>query len=285
MSVFSDHEFAAWCGGLSLAALGGVIAFAYSWRSAALYRPVPGQVMQVRPNSNTSGKVRSLIADVRVPDAVGADSTVLIFPDSALGGVWAGRDLTLWRRPGSTKPPRMHRPGWPGRSLAVTGAALIGLAALFYARSVNSALHLTSHQQMKLFGVLFTIFAVGLAVVSLNGLGRTRRILRGPTADGRIIGLVRKERSTDDGRSVVTYTPIVAFTTADGLRVSGLTVTSSTRRRKWAGRKVKVRYVPGRPERFRMAKPSEAWSDLSTFVFSLPLIAVGVAGVVIGLRP
>lgn len=274
--------FAVWCGVLALVAVGGLAVFARGRRNALRARPVPGKVLRVAHRSNTSGKVQSVMAEVAVTDPLGKQAVILTFPDGDTGGVWAGRELTMWQRPDGRTPPRLQRPGRSTRSLPAAGAAL---AALAFIVDIHVAhIDQNSKAALKPFGIVFAASCAVVAAVNVARLFKTRRILRGTPVAGQVIGLVRHVTTNQDNTTSTTYRPIVSFTAADGRQVYGLTTTATSTRKKWTGRTVQIRHEPGRPENFRLAKPSESWAPTLNILFCAVLIAGGVVATIYGLR-
>lgn len=280
--------FVVWCGVLGAVLIVGLAAFAYGRRNALRARPVPGRVLRVSHRTNASGKVQSVLAEVAVPDPQGGkDTVILTFPDGETGGVWAGRELTLWQRPNKQTlgkqrpkkqtPPRLNRPGPSKRCLPAAG---LSFAALVFIVDIHVA-HISENTKAALvpFGVVFAASCAVPAAINLAQLLKTRRILRGTPAAGRIIGLVRHETTNQDNTTSTTYRPIVAFTTADGRQVLGLTTTATSTRKRWTGRDVQVRHRPDHPETFRLATPSESWAPAFNLLFSALLVAGGLVAV------
>lgn len=271
-----------WYGVLIVLVIGGLGYFAFGWRNGLRARPVSGRVVRVTHRSAAAGHVQSVMAEVAVTDPPGRATMVLTFPTGATGGVWEGRELTLWQRPDGGKPPRLLRPGRSLRGLILAGSAFTVLAGLVGLRITHTDPNTIA--ALKPAGVVVAAASAVVAVVQLGLLLKTQRILRGTAASGRVLGLVRHVSTDQDGSSKVTYQPIVGFTTADGTQVLGQATTSGTRRRKWTGRPVEIRHVPGHPETFRLAKPSELWVPLSSFLFSAVFVIAGLVAVGFGIR-
>ena len=274
--------YIAWCGVLTLVAVGGIAVYANGRRKALLARPVPGRVVQVTHSSNASGRVQSVMARVVVTDYQGRESEVLTFPDGHTGGVWAGRELTLWQRPDGRTPPRLRKPGHSLRSLTAAGTALAVLVVVI-------DVHLSNLDQngvavLKPVGIVAAVCFAVVALVNLARLLKTQRILRGTPAGGQVLGLVRHTTTNQDNTTSTTYQPIVTFTTADGRHVLGLASTTGSYRKRWTGRMVQVRHEPGHPETFRLAKPSEAWGPAVNFLLCVVMVAAGLVATAYSLR-
>ncbi|HEV2636523.1 MAG TPA: DUF3592 domain-containing protein [Actinocrinis sp.] len=277
--------FVVWCGVLGVIMVVALTARLRQWRHGRLARPVPGRVVRIQPRANTSGGIGSLMAEVAVTDALGNQSVVRTFPKNDTGGIWLGRELTLWQRPGAKTPPRLIRPGrqeWPGRYLTIAGSAFAALVVVVAVRVAK--IDQNSVAVLKPAGIAVAAYSAVAVVVTLARLIATRRILHGIPVPGQVIGLVKQQTTNQDNTTSTTYRPIVAFTAADGRQVFGLASTSGSLRRRWAGRTVQIRHEPGRPESFRLAKPSEAWGYLSNVLFSLFMVAAGFAATAYALR-
>ena len=274
--------YVAWCGVLTLVVIGGIAVYANGRRRALLARPVPGRVVQVTHSSNASGRVQSVMARVVVTDYQGRESEVLTFPGGRTGGVWVGRELTLWQRPDGRTPPRLQPSAQSLRSLTAAGAALAALVVVIDVHQSN--VDPNSVAVLKPAGIAVAVCAAVVALVNLARLLKTQRILRGTPAGGQVLGLVRHTTTNQDNTTSTTYQPIVAFTTADGRQVFGLASTQSSYRKRWTGRMVQVRHVPGHPETFRLAKPSEAWNPALNFLLSVVMVAAGLVATAYALR-
>lgn len=287
MTTTFGFPYIAWCGVLALITIGALGVHANGRRNALRARPVPGRVVWVMHNSNESGRVQSVMARVAVTDASGQQQTLLTFPDGDTGGVWTGRDLTLWQRPDGRTPPRLERHG-PSRryqrSLATAGTALAALALIVAIHLEHIDTTGNTKAPLKPFGIVFAAASAVVAAVQLARLVKTRRILRGTPAAGQVLGLVRQTHTNQDNTTSTAYRPIVTFATADGTHVYGLTTTTGSLRKRWTGRTVQVRHEPGHPENFRLAKPSEAWSPLINLLGCLVLIAAGLAATAYALK-
>ena len=280
MTNIFGFPYIAWCGVLALITIGALAVHANGRRNALRARPVPGRVVWVMHNSNETGRVQSVMARVAVTDASGEQQTILTFPDGDTGGVWTGRDLTLWQRPDGRTPPSLLRFGSSRRyqrSLATAGTAFAVLVLIVAIHVGHVPTEGDTKAPLKPFGIVFAASSAVVAAVQLARLVKTRRILRGTPAAGQVLGLVRQTHTNQDNTTSTTYRPIVTFTTADGQHVYGLTTTTGSLRKKWTGRTIKVRHEPGHPENFRLAKPSEAWSPLINLLGCLVLIALGLA--------
>lgn len=275
-------SYIAWCGILALVVIGGLGIQVRNKRNAMLARPVPVRILWVTHSSSLSGRVQSVMAEAAVLDPQGTRPTVRIFPDGRTGGVWTGRELTMWQRPGAKTPPRLNRPTWSKRGLISAASALAALVVLvdIHVAGIDP----NSPSVLDPLGAVFAAYFAIAAVICLIQLANTRQILRGTPATGQVLGLVRHTTTNQDNTTSTTYQPIVGFTTADGKHVLGLTKTTGSYRKRWTGRTVQVRHVPGHPEVFRLAKPSEARVPVFNFVLCLLLVAAGVAMAAYGMR-
>lgn len=277
--------FVAWCGVLGVIALVALTAHLRQWRAGRLSHPVPGRVVRIQPWVTRSGVISALMAEVAVTDPAGNQSIVRTFPKCDTGGIWLGRELTLWQRPGVRTPPRLIRPGkqgWPGRYLTITATALTALVVVITIRETK--IDEASIAVLKPIGIAVAAYAAVGLVVTLSRLIATRRILRGAAVPGQVIGVVKLETTNEDNTTSTTYRPIVAFTAADGRQVFGLASTTGGRRHKWVGRTVQIRHEPGRPEVFRLAKPAEARGYWFNVVFCLVMVAAGFVATAYTLR-
>jgi Protein of unknown function (DUF3592) len=284
-TVVYGLPYIAWCGILALVVIGGLGIQVRNKRNAMLARPVPGRILWVTHSSSPSGRVQSVMAEVAGVDALGKQlrdqPTLRVFPDGETGGVWTGRELTMWQLPGA-KAPRLNRPTWSKRGL-ISAASALAVLVIFVDVHV-AGIDPNSPGVLKPLGAVFAAYFAIAAVICLIQLANTRQILRGTPATGQILGLVRHTTTNQDNTTSTTYQPIVGFTTADGKHVLGLTKTTGSYRKRWTGRTVQVRHEPDHPEVFRLAKPSEARVPVFNFLTCLLLIAAGIAMAAYGMR-
>lgn len=113
---------------------------------------------------------------------------------------------------------------------------------------------------------------------------RPRRRLRvAPVrTTARVLAVLERRDPRSDDRGTRSYSPIVAFTTDDGLAVTALCGYYTSTRRAWPGRDIAVRYDPADPAVLALDREHDH-DSLTTGIAVLAVMALaGVAAAVLG---
>jgi hypothetical protein len=181
-----------------------------------------------------------------------------------LGAAWPGREVEVWVR---TRRPDIFRVvDEPARlilrhgAFGVPAAALLAFPLFWFAlggRGGVEAVLLLS------FGTVWTALTLHLWAGERREAGRRTRVLRAETVPttGKVIG-IRESRKMDDDRSfVASDTPVVAFTTRDGLDVTAICRISWRTNVEHVGAEVPLIYAASEPDLVAVARRPDAHAD------------------------
>lgn len=207
-----------------------------------------------------------------------------------LEAAWPGREVEVRYAAGDPDGFRVVRgPGPPDRDLL---AAAVGISVVTVILLDRLASGTGFGWILIAFGALWTAATGSVLIATVRESLRRGRALRGPTATvpGTVVAVFEsKHDKEDEGGTSHIYTPVVTFTTHEGLTVLGIVPVGTSGRRTWAGREVPVRYATADPSVFhldRFTDRSAAGCGLVFLVlFSLfgpAFTAAGAALIILG---
>ncbi|MYS24584.1 hypothetical protein GTW78_31880 [Streptomyces sp. SID4948] len=88
----------------------------------------------------------------------------------------------------------------------------------------------------------------------------------------------------DNGSSTTTYTPVVTFTTHDGLTVTGLCATGIKNRRRSLGAAPVIHYAPADPAVFTADPAQDRRAHGCQVYFAAFMLLAGVAAAVVAVK-
>lgn len=207
-----------------------------------------------------------------------------------LEAAWPGREVEVRFAPDSPSDFRVIRgPGRPDPDLAgaAVGISLVTVVILDRLTSGNGFGWL-----LVVFGALWTAVTGSVLIAAARETLHRGRVLRGPTATvpGTVVAVFEsKHDEEDEGSTSHVYTPVVRFTTHEGLTIIGVVPTGTSSRRTWAGREVPVRYAVTDPSVFHLDRLTDRSAAgcgllfLALFALFGPVFtAAGVALMVLG---
>ncbi|AQU70432.1 DUF3592 domain-containing protein [Streptomyces niveus] len=281
--MYGQEVLVGWCvvlGGLALVGYGR--SFAGVTRAQRMVR-VPGRIVAVEEPAHDGRKGTGIPVLISFQDPSTGQEFTLPKKDGnglPIDVAWKGREIGILFRPGRPEEFRATFDPEYGRH----GVALPNFAVfLVYAALVTSAA-LTWGYQWGLIGagVPWTVLA---AVASRHeiSLARARiaRLSAAPAVPGRIVSVTRSVYTDQDG-TLVSFAPVVSFTTHEDTTVIGFCPFDVPDPSASRGREVTVRYQPGDPAEFTLDL-SDSRRDLWAVVrFDLSVLLIGVAAVVAG---
>jgi hypothetical protein len=228
------------------------------------------------PAARGAQRLPGVLAEIGFVDPAGGREIVGVNRQGRLDAAWVGREVEV-RFP----------PGKPEKFRVVAGAGevdreLARPATLFAVAAVALIARAATGPGMRWlvvgFCALWTLVNVHILVSAIRRLSYRRARLTAPAqVTGRIVALLENRSSGDDGMSSVTYTPVVRFTTLDGLAVTGVCQIGGTSRRQSLGRELPLRYAPDDPSVFEPDQPGDrAGAGCGLFVAGL-FFLVGIA--------
>ena len=99
---------------------------------------------------------------------------------------------------------------------------------------------------------------------------------------GRVIAVLKDFRTDEDGHTSTSRTPVVAFTTHEGMAVTAYCPTGLPDPAGSYGRDVAIHYTPADPAVFTPDLAAEHRTRRKDFVFSVVALLIGVAALVVG---
>lgn len=281
--MYGQEVLVGWCvvvGGLALVGYGRSLA---GVTRAQRTVGVPGRIVAVEEPAHDSRKGKGVPVLISFQDpSTGKPFTLpnRIGNELPLDVAWEGREIGILFRPGRPDDFRVtfdlesgrHGVGWPNFAVFLVYAALVTSAAL------------TWGYQWALLGagIPWTVVA---AVVSRHEIRlakrRLARLTAAPAVPGRIVSVTRSVHTDADG-ALVSFDPVVSFTTREGTTVVGFCPFDVADPSASRGREVTVRYRPGDPAEFTLDL-ADTRRDLWAVVrFDLSALLAGVAAVVAG---
>lgn len=281
--VYGQEVLVAWCvvvGGLALVGYGR--SFAGVTRAQRTVR-VTGRIVAVEEPVHDGRRGKGIPVLISFQDPSTGQEFTLPTKDGnevAIEVAWKGREIGILFRPGRPEDFSTTFDLEYGRH----GVALPNFAVfLLYAALLTSAA-LTWGYQWALIGagIPWTVVA---AVASRHEIslakGRLARLTAAPAVPGRIVSVTRSVYTDQDG-TLVSFAPVVSFTTREDTTVIGFCPFDVTDPSGSRGREVTVRYQPGDPAEFTLDL-ADTRRDLWAVVrFDLSVLLVGVAAVVTG---
>jgi len=128
------------------------------------------------------------------------------------------------------------------------------------------------------FCALWTLLSVFILIAAIREFSYRRAHLTAPArVTGRIVALLESSSmQTESGTSTVTYTPVVSFTTLDGLVVTGVSP-GTTSRRRVPGHELPLRYAPDDPSVFEPERLTDRGSAVVGIVMTCLFVLIGIA--------
>ncbi|QKW19190.1 DUF3592 domain-containing protein [Kitasatospora sp. NA04385] len=285
-----DGVLLLWCAAWGAVALVGAVRSLAGVTEAQRTVRLAGRIRAVGPVRDGGSRIGGIPVTVVYRDPASGREVVVEGDDGrgeTLTAVWVGREIGVSHPRGR---PQEHRfanaPERPARGLAGPAGALFALyAGLVALAAVRWA------WPWALVGTAGPWALLGLWY--LPGAVRDRRAKRARLAGtdavpGRIVAVFRDVRvDEDDGSTLTTLTPVLAFTTRDGTAVTAHCTAHLADPARARGREVTVHHPPGDPAGFTLdpAADRRSWGwDLAVHVIVLVLLAATAATGVVLLR-
>jgi hypothetical protein len=193
-----------------------------------------------------------------------------------LDAAWVGREVGVRFPAGKPEKFRVvEGPRRVDRELARPAVLLAAAAVALVARAVAGP-------GVRWLGVgfcaLWTLVSVFILIAAIREFSYRRAHLTAPArVTGRIVALLESSSTqAETGGSTTTYTPVVSFTTLDGVVVTGV-CPGTTSRRESPGRELPLRYAPKDPSVFEPDRLADRGSAVVGIVVTGLFILIGIA--------
>ncbi|MFJ4679395.1 DUF3592 domain-containing protein [Kitasatospora sp. NPDC088783] len=280
-----------WCAGWGAVALVGATRSLAGVTKAQRTVRSTGRIREVgepRHGASRTGGI-PLVVDYPDPDT---GRRVTVTDDEGRGesvtAAWAGREIGVSHPRGRPREFRFtDAPERPARGLAGPAAALFaayaGLVALAAVRWAWPWALVGGAGPWALSGLWY------LPEAARDRRGKRARLAAMDAVPGRIVAVFRDVRvDPDDGSTLTTRTPVVAFTTRDGTAVTAHCTAHLADPARARGREVTVHHTPADPAEFTLdpAADRRSWGwDTAVHVIAVVLLAATAgAGAVLLLR-
>ncbi|MGX2993061.1 DUF3592 domain-containing protein [Streptomyces sp. JNUCC 64] len=285
MDWYDWHGYLAlWCGVFGVLALIGYGRSLAGVNRARRAVRVMGRIERVRPPRH-GGSWRDGIAVVvtfRDP-STGREHTVTNDRDRGvmIDAAWEGREVPVSYPGGRPFAYRFTHDlhtgryglGWPHTALFLVYAGLVVGASVEWG------------WPWALIGVFgpWTVCGILYLPGSVSGPGRALDELgSGPPVPGRVVAVLEDVSTDEDGHTMTRHTPVVSFTTRQGVTVTAYRTSGLTDPARSFGRDVTVHYAPADPARFTLDLAADRRSRWSEVAFALVAFGLGAAAVVVG---
>ncbi|MEU6929764.1 DUF3592 domain-containing protein [Streptomyces sp. NPDC046374] len=273
-----------WCGVFGVVALVG-----YGRSLAGVTRAqravrVMGRIERVRQPRHGSSASEGIAVVVTFRDpSTGQEFTVTNDGEHGdrISTAWTGREIGIHYPPGRPHAYRFTTDleagrrglGWPGFAVFLVYVGLVVLAAIDWEWPWS----------LIGFGVPWTLLGVTYLPGALRDTRlRVEKLASGGPVPGRVIAVLKDVRIDEDGDTLTSHTPVVAFTTLDGTAVTAYRPDGLRDPVRSLGRDLTIHYTPDDPAVFTPDLAGEHRSRRSEIAFGVVALLVGVAAAVAG---
>ncbi|MEV7277160.1 DUF3592 domain-containing protein [Streptomyces sp. NPDC093111] len=279
------HGFLAlWCGVLGTVALVGYGRSLAGVTAGQRAVRVMGRIERVgEPRHGSSGREGIAVVVTFRDPSTGQEFTVTNDGEHGdrISTAWTGREIGIRYPPGRphayrfTTDPDEGRLGigWPNFAVFLIYVGLVVVASVDWGWP----------WALIGFGAPWTL----LGATYLPGAVRDTRLrveslASGGPVPGRVIAVLKDVTVDEDGDTVTSHTPVVAFTTRDGTAVTAYRTHGLRDPAKAHGRELTIHYRPDDPVAFTTDLAAEHRSRVGEIVFGVGALLVGVAALVAG---